>query len=85
MPWNSSDGTNYVDINLSATDLSGQCEAAEGYEAIPRQPMTGSTSCATGTILHEMGHVIGLWQEFNRSDRAAYVTVSYANVIKVPG
>jgi len=80
--WTSSDGPNYVDINLSATDSSGECEANEGYEAIPAQPMSGSTACTVGTILHEMGHVIGLWHEFNRSDRATYVTVSYANVIK---
>ena len=44
--------------------------------------MTGSTACSVGVILHEMGHVIGLWHEFDRSDRATYVTVNYANVIK---
>ncbi len=80
--WTSSDGPNYVDINLSAGDFSGQCEANEGYEAIPAQPMTGSTSCAMGTILHEMGHVIGLWHEQTRPDRDTYVTVNYGNVIK---
>lgn len=44
--------------------------------------MTGSTLCTVGTLLHEMGHVIGLWHEQSRADRGAYVTVSYANVIK---
>jgi hypothetical protein len=58
--WTSADGPNYVDINLSASDTSGVCEANEGYEAEPAQPMTGSTKCTVGTILHEMGHVIGL-------------------------
>jgi hypothetical protein len=82
VPWTSSDGPNYVDINLSASNSSGQCEANEGYEAIPAQPMTGSTACTLGVVLHEMGHVIGLWHEFQRSDRATYVTVNYANVIK---
>ncbi len=82
VPWTASDGPNYVDINLSASNLSGECEANEGYEAIPAQPMTGSTACSVGVILHEMGHVIGLWHEFDRSDRATYVTVNYANVIK---
>jgi hypothetical protein len=37
VPWNSSLGANYVDINLSATDASGVCEANEGYEAIAEQ------------------------------------------------
>ena len=43
----------------------------------------GSTNpCATGTLLHEMGHIIGLYHEFTRSDRDSYVTVDYDNVIK---
>jgi ribosomal protein S11 len=82
VPWTSAHGPNYVDINLSADNFSGQCEANEGYEAIPAQPMTGSTSCAVGTILHEMGHIIGLWHEQSRPDRNTYVTVNYGNVIK---
>lgn len=82
VPWSSALGPNYVDINLSAADLSGQCEANEGYEAKPAQPMTGSTNCTVGTILHEMGHVIGLWHEQTRSDRDSYITVNYNNVIK---
>lgn len=82
VPWTSAEGTYYVDINLSADDTSGACEANEGYEGIAAQPMTGSTNCTVGTILHEMGHVIGLWHEQNRTDRASYITVSYPNVIK---
>ena len=54
VPWTSSSPTaNYVDINLSAGDTSGQCEANEGYEDIPAQPMTGSTACTVCTILHD--------------------------------
>jgi hypothetical protein len=80
--WNASFGPNYVDINLSASNTTGICEANEGYEGIPAQPMTGSTNCTIGTILHEMGHVIGLWHEQSRADRDTYVTVNYNNVIK---
>ncbi len=80
--WTAPAGPNYVDINLNAGDTTGICEANEGYAAIPAQPMTGSTRCNVGTLLHEMGHVIGLWHEHSRPDRNSYVTVNYANVIK---
>jgi hypothetical protein len=84
VPWNSEDpqSPNYVDIDMSGDDYSATCEASEGYEAIPAQPMTGSFLCTEGTILHEMGHVIGLWHEQSRSDRDTYVTVNYQNLIK---
>jgi hypothetical protein len=84
VPWTSAQtqGPNYVDINLSASNPSGQCEALEGYEAVAAQQMGGSTACTEGTILHEMGHIVGLWHEMVRPDASTYVTVSYANVIK---
>jgi Bacterial Ig-like domain (group 3)/Astacin (Peptidase family M12A) len=82
VPWTSADGTYYVEINLSAGNFSGECEAAEGFENEAQQPMTGSAACAVGTILHEMGHIIGLWHEFERPDAANYITVNYNNVIK---
>jgi hypothetical protein len=75
-------GPYYVDINLMASDTSGQCEALEGYEAVAAQRMWGSSTCTVGTILHEMGHVIGLWHEQSRPDSATYVKINYANVIK---
>jgi len=82
VPWVSGDGTAYVDIDLNAGDYSGQCEAAEGYEAIAAQPMGGSASCTVGTVLHEMGHIVGLWHEQSRSDASTYITFNYSNVIK---
>lgn len=82
--WNSpaTQGPYYVDINLQASDTSGQCEALEGYEAVAAQRMWGSSTCTVGTILHEMGHVIGLWHEQSRPDSATYVKINYANVMK---
>lgn len=82
VPWVSGDPAYYVEINLNAGDTSGECEALEGFENVAAQSMTGSAACTVGTILHEMGHIIGLYHEFQRADRNNYVTVNYNNAIK---
>lgn len=41
----------------------------------------GSTcSSSTGTILHELGHVLGFYHEHQRLDRDTYVTIDIGNV-----
>jgi hypothetical protein len=75
----------YVQFNLNATDTTGACEITSiGYPLYPPAVVNlgGSGSCTVTTILHEMGHVIGLWHEFVRPDRNSYVSVNYNNVIK---
>jgi hypothetical protein len=73
--------TNYINIDLDASDQTGECEATEGDANIGPQPMTGSGACTLATLLHEMGHEIGLYHEQSRSDRDTYVSVNYNNLI----
>jgi hypothetical protein len=73
--------TNYVNFDFDSNDQSGTCESYVGMIG-GEQAVTGSYACSLGTLLHEMGHVVGLFHEQSRSDRANYVTFTYANVIK---
>src|SRR3984885_11258830 len=42
----------------------------------------GSINCTTTTILHEMGHALGLYHEQSRADRNAYVNYMEQNIDK---
>lgn len=71
----------YVDFNFDQTNLSGQCESSVGRVG-GEQAVGGSVSCSLGTLLHEMGHVVGLYHEMSRPDRDQYLTFNTGNVIK---
>ncbi len=73
--------TDWVNFNFNPSDFSGVCDAYVGRVGL-EQTVSGSATCATATILHEMGHTVGMWHEQSRSDRNTYVNVLYNNVIK---
>jgi hypothetical protein len=77
--------TDYVNFYFDPSNNTGECEATVG-RAGGEQAVGGSggssNPCALGTILHEMGHTIGLWHEQSRPDRNTYVSVNYDNLIK---
>jgi len=73
--------TNYVTFNFNTGDFSGVCESSVGMLG-GQQFVGGSVSCALGTLVHEMGHTIGLLHEHQRPDRDTYITFTEANVDK---
>ena len=55
------------------------CSADVGYRAGVRRVTLG-TNCSTGSTIHELGHIVGLWHEQSRSDRDTFLTVKWENV-----
>ncbi|MFO0363291.1 MAG: M12 family metallopeptidase [Acidobacteriota bacterium] len=71
----------YVDFALNAADLSRECQANVGRMG-GEQKITGSMACTTAGLLHEMGHVLGLYHEHQRPDAATWVSLQRANADK---
>ena len=73
--------TDYVNFDFDSSNTSGTCESYVGHVG-GEQTVGGSSDCSIGTLLHEMGHVVGLYHEQSRPDRNQYVTVNFNAVIK---
>lgn len=76
-----SNQANYVTFNFDPSDMTGVCESSVGM-AGGQQFVTGSGSCTLSTIVHEMGHVVGLLHEHQRPDRNSFITFTPANADK---
>lgn len=44
------------------------------------QTLLVQDNCATGPVIHELGHALGFWHEQSRCDRDTYVEILYANI-----
>lgn len=78
---------NYIKIN-DVPGLGGG-NSAVGMIGGEQQLNIGSTAWNRGTLLHEIGHALGLIHEHQRSDRDSYVTINPAvlsdgNFILIP-
>lgn len=77
--------TDYVNFYFDPNDNSAQCDATVGRTGGEEQVGGSGGSfnpCTVGTLLHELGHVVGLWHEQSRPDRDNYISVNYSNLIK---
>jgi Astacin (Peptidase family M12A)/Abnormal spindle-like microcephaly-assoc'd, ASPM-SPD-2-Hydin len=77
----SASDVNLVNFDFDPTDLTGTCEAYVGMVG-GIQTIGGSANCTATTILHEMGHALGLYHEQSRADRDSFVNYMEENIDK---
>jgi Astacin (Peptidase family M12A) len=55
------------------------CSSAVGRRGGQQFVNLGS-ECSTGNVIHEIGHVVGLWHEQSREDRDSWVTIHWNKI-----
>lgn len=60
----------------------GGCWSYVGMRGWGQQKISISAGCPLGSVIHEIGHAVGLWHEQSREDRDLFVTIHWENIIE---
>lgn len=66
--------------NYITFEASNSCASYVGMRG-GNQQLWISESCGVGSIIHEIGHAVGLFHEHTRNDRDNYIDVSLENIV----
>jgi len=73
-----SEHANYIVFRKSR---SGGCSSYVGMKG-GMQEINVADWCRTGSIIHEIGHALGLWHEQSRADRDQFIRIDFANITR---
>ena len=67
-------------VEFTTTPNANDCSSGIGRQ-VGRQLVYLGTNCSTTSVIHEIGHVVGLYHEQARSDRDEHVQIVWNNVL----
>ncbi len=73
---NAGDYPNYLKFITAS-----QCASWVGFQGTGSQDVYVGDNCTTGSMIHEIGHGLGLLHEHTRPDRDAYVSIQWGNIV----